>query len=347
MSEPTGAQTLSEVIRQAGAAADFDLVRIAPAVEPSGFHPLLEWVASGYAADMKWIEKRKDAYRHPDGIMPGTRSVVMVAMNYHDGSPVNSDQPRIASYAAGREDYHSVIRRRLKAVANVIHEQHSDAKTRIVVDTAPLLERDFGRLAGIGWQGKNTMLISRSIGSWFFLGGLLTNVELEYDQPFEGDYCGNCTRCLDVCPTDAFPAAGVLDASRCISYLTIERRDQSIPDDLKTGIENWIFGCDLCQEVCPWNRFAPAECVDEFRSRPELAGLTIDQLLNFDEQSFRAQFADTPLERTGRDVIVRNACIVAANLRLARCKPQLQSLANDTSDLVRESAAWALKQLER
>lgn len=337
-------QDLSHAVRSAGAELGFNLVKIAPAVSPTGYHPLLNWISNGYAADMDWIERRKSAYEHPDGVMPGTRSVIVTALNYCNEEPADSDA-RISRYAWGTEDYHTVIKKRLKALSKVIRAESPEARCRAVIDTAPLLERDFAKIAGVGWFGKNTMLISREIGSWFFLGVILTTAELEYDQPFESDYCGSCTKCLEACPTDAFPEAGVLDANRCISYLTIERRTKSIPGSLREGMGDWIFGCDICQEVCPWNRFAPRESLPEFHQREVVRNLSLRDLLQLTEDSFTASFAGTPLERTGRDVIVRNAVIAASNKDAAMFREQLIALTTDSSELVREVATWALRKL--
>ena len=336
-------EQLSEELKSAGSDLGFNVVKIAPAVSPPGFHPLLEWLARGYAADMEWMPRRSEAYRHPDGVLPQTRSVIVAAMNYHNRPPVPGSA-RVARYAWGHEDYHTVLRRRLKQMAAVLQRQ-PEVRSRIVVDTAPLLERDFARLAGIGWFGKNTMLINRSIGSWFFLGAILTTVKLDYDEPFEGDFCGTCTSCLEACPTDAFPEARVLDSSRCISYLTIERRDKPIPESLRTGMADWVFGCDICQEVCPWNRFAPQESPAEFEPCDDLRELDVVSLLQLDEVKFRQRFANTPLERTGRDAIVRNAAIAAGNSKNTGLAPALQQLLHDKSEMVRDAAQWALRQL--
>lgn len=337
---------LSEKLKTAATELGFGVVRITPAVSPPGYHPLLEWMTKGYSADMDWMARRKDAYQHPDGVLPETRSVIVVALNYHNTEPEDTGA-RISRYAWGSEDYHSVIRRNLKKVAATIRQERPETRSRVVIDTAPLLERDFAKLAGIGWFGKNTMLISREIGSWFFIGAILTTASLTYDDPFEGDYCGSCTKCLDACPTDAFPEPHVLDANRCISYLTIERRDKPVPEDLRRGIGNWIFGCDICQEVCPWNRFAPGESLPEFWLRDELKGLDVLQLLSLDESDFQGRFGGTPLERTGRNVIVRNAAIVAANTETTAALPVLQSLTQDSSPLVSEAAVWAIRQLRK
>lgn len=334
-------EQLSALLKSQGEALGFNLVGIAPAVSPSGFHPLLEWIGNGYHADMDWIPRRETAYQHPNGVLPNTRSVIVVALNYNSQPPA-PDAARIARYAWGAEDYHSVMRRKLKQVTQTLHQHQPNDRTRVVIDTAPLLERDFAQLAGIGWRGKNTMLISREIGSWFFLGAILTTAQLDYDTPFETDHCGTCTRCLDACPTDAFPKAHVLDANKCISYLTIERRDKPVPDELKQGVGDWIFGCDICQEVCPWNRFAPNDCVPEFQPVPHLHNLQIGDLLSLTDSQFKVQFANTPLERTGRDVIVRNAAIVAGNQGDSAHLPLLQKLQTDSSSLVRDAANWAI-----
>jgi len=309
--------TAGEQLKQRGADLGFGLVRIAAAVSPPGFHPLLEWIDKGYAADMNWIDRRRDAYEHPDGVLPGTRSLIVVAMNYHNQAPL-PETARIARYAWSGLDYHDLMRDRLKQLAGLLHEQIPESRSRVVVDTAPLLERDFARLAGIGWFGKNTMLINRDIGSWFFLGAILTTADLDYDEPFEQDFCGTCTRCLDACPTDAFPEPHVLDANRCISYHTIENRAGDVPVDLATEFGSWIFGCDICQEVCPWNRFAPVDSDPAFHPRPDMRAITPEEILNMSEPEFSDKFRTTPLGRTGWETIQRNARIALNNQKHAR-----------------------------
>jgi len=345
MADAPQEDSLSEAIRHQARLLEFDIVRIAPAVSPPGFHPLLKWIDNGYAADMDWIERRQQAYEHPDGVLPGTRSVIVVALNYANEEPPPDASFRISRYAWGTSDYHTIIRQRLKQLSRFLRDRRPEAWCRPVVDTAPLLERDFARIAGIGWFGKNTMLISRDIGSWFFLGALLTDQVLDYDEAFESDFCGRCTACLDACPTDAFPEPGVLDANRCISYLTIERREKAIADDLATGMGNWIFGCDICQDVCPWNRFAPKSSLPEFQPREELATTTLMDLLQLDARAFDSLFSGTPLHRTGRDAIVRNAAIAAGNQQLSECVPVLQRLIDDEAEIVRLAARQALQKL--
>jgi epoxyqueuosine reductase len=268
---------------------------------------------------------------------------------------VNADAPpegrtpatpaRIARYALGRADYHDVIREKLKQFANAVRRESPGCNVRGVVDTAPLLERDFARLAGLGWFGKNTMLINRRLGSWFFLAALLVDRELEYDEPHSSSHCGTCTRCLDACPTNAFVEPYVLDARRCISYLTIEHRS-SIPEELRSGMGDWLFGCDVCQEVCPWNRKAPVTTEPAFQPDPSL-GVDVAQLLSLSETKFNQRFGHTPLARPGRAGIARNAAIVAGNSGNDAAVPALTAALDDADPVVRETAAWGLEQIRR
>lgn len=337
--------SLSLHLKELGLELGFAQIGIAPAVMPTGFHRLLQWINNDYAADMKWIELRKDAYRHPAGVMPGTRSVIMAAMNYHDGATASSGG-RVARYAWGSADYHDVLKPRLRQLAEFLRTAMPNSRSRVVVDTAPLLERDFGRLAGIGWFGKNTMLISRSIGSWFFLGAVLTDLELEYDKPVEQNFCGSCTRCLDACPTAAFPEPGVLDARRCISYLTIEHRKAPIPNELRHGIGEWLFGCDVCQDVCPWNRFAPDTTLREFQQISAMNAVDCCELLTLSATQFEARFRDSPLSRPARAGLLRNAAIVLGNAGNPTAESALIGALADIEPLIRGAAAWALGQLE-
>ena len=336
--------TLADRLKSLAQELGFAQLGIAPAVTPTGFHRLLEWIDNGHSADMQWIERRKEAYGHPDGVMSGTRSVIMAAMNYNDGAKPAAGG-RIARYAWGSADYHDVLKPRLQTLADLLRTESPSVRTRVVIDTAPLLERDFARMAGIGWFGKNTMLISRSIGSWFFLGAILTDMELDYDKPVEQNYCGSCTRCLDACPTDAFPEPGVLDARRCISYLTIEHRKEPIPVDLRSGVGEWLFGCDICQDVCPWNRFAPDETLREFQHLPELNPVSCRELLSLTDEQFQVRFCDSPLSRPGRAGLLRNAAIVLGNARDLSAEPHLITALDDADPLIRGAAAWALGQL--
>ncbi len=347
---------MSAQIRSLLRGAGFDLVGIAAAVSPTGYDRLLDWVTAGHAADMDWVQRRLSAYQHPDGVMPGTKSVIMAGMNYFQGPDESAGtgaaatdraegDVRVARYAWGSVDYHDLLKARLKPVAASIRHEMPEARTRIVVDTAPLLERDFARVAGIGWFGKNTMLISRQMGSWFLLGAILTDAELQYDNAFEVDHCGTCTRCLDACPTQAFPEPGVLDARRCISYQTIENRFQPVPEGLREGHGNWLFGCDVCQDVCPWNRFAKHSDESGFQKRAELHGLDCLAILDLNEQDFQKLFGKTPLSRSGRAGLLRNAAIVLGNTGNQFAVISLKVALGDHEHLVRGAAAWALGRL--
>ncbi len=340
----SAAAELSKQLRTESERLGFDAIGIAAAVSPPGYHRFLEWLASGYAADMTWLDTHRDAREHPSSVMSGTASVIMVALNYHEGTP-HRDGGRVSRYAWGDADYHNLMRPRLKELAEVIHKSSPGARTRAVVDTAPLMERDFGRLAGIGWVGKNTMLISRRIGSWFFLGAILTDVVLECDETFESDHCGTCTRCLDACPTHAFPEPHVLDASRCISYLTIERRRDPIPSELRDGMGQWLFGCDICQDVCPWNRFAPQASDPSLQPRADSNPIDCRELLRLSEPDFLRRFRGTPLLRSGRAGLLRNAAIVLGNMRCGEAAAELTAALQDGEPLIRGAAAWALGRL--
>ncbi len=326
----------------------FDLAGIAPAVSAEGFAHLAEWLDCGFAGEMEYLPRRRDAYRHPSGVLPDVRSLVVVAMNYRTADPpeaVAPGQGRVARYAWGTADYHDVLRERLQRLARFLHQRVPGCRTRTAVDTAPLLERDFARRAGLGWFGKNTLLINKRLGSWLFLGALLTDVELAPDAPHESAHCGTCTRCLDACPTDAFPEPYVLDATKCISYLTIELRDRPIPNEFREGVGEWLFGCDVCQDVCPWNRKAPASAEERFQPRSDLRLAQCRELLTLSEAQFQERFGHTPLERPKRGGLLRNACVVLGNARDRSATTALGGALRDRDVLVRGAAAWALGQI--
>ena len=337
---------LSLALKQRAMQLGFDQVGICPAVTPAGIHRFMEWLAAGYAGEMAYLTDRAKAYEHPRHVLHGARSLVMLTMNYcrEPEKNTSSGTGRISQYAWGTRDYHDVIHDRLKRLVKFLKREWPESNARGVVDTAPLLEREFAQMAGLGWVGKNTMLISPQRGSWFFLAALLTDVELEYDEPFTADHCGTCRACLDACPTDAFPTPYVLDATQCISYLTIELRD-TIPATLRNQIDDWVFGCDICQEVCPWNRHAPGTQMDEFQPRSDLHPLALTELFDLDENRFRARFHKTPLWRTKRRGLLRNAAIVLGNQRDASAIEALGLGLCDEEPLVRSACAWALGQI--
>jgi epoxyqueuosine reductase len=321
----------------------FPLVGVCPAVAPAGASRLQAWLERGYAGEMHYLSERKEAYSHPRFVLDGVRSILMLGLSYRtaDPAPLAAGQGRVARYAWGAADYHDVIRQRLHELADYLRELVPSAATRGVVDTAPLLEREFAQLAGLGWIGKNTLTLSREAGSYFFLAALLTDQELAYDAPHESDHCGTCTACLDACPTNAFPQPYVLDASRCISYLTIELKDQ-MPAELRYGVGDWLFGCDVCQEVCPWNRFAPVSSEVEFAPLETMNPVALCDLFGLTEEEFRRCFRKTPLWRPHRRGLLRNAAIVLGNQRAANAVGPLSQGLNDAESVVRGACAWAL-----
>jgi epoxyqueuosine reductase len=295
---------------------------------------------------MDWMETTADRRRDPRQLWPDARSVVMLAMSY---APETDPMSALAVPARGvvstyakRSDYHEVMKGKLKELAGVI-ERQTGAPVKVFVDTAPLMEKPLAQAAGIGWQGKHTNLVSREAGSWLFLGAILTAAAFEADAP-EPDRCGRCTRCLDVCPTGAFPAPYQLDARRCIAYLTIEHKGH-IPEELRAPIGNRIFGCDDCLAVCPWNKFAEGAREARLHVRAELDNPPLAELMALDDAAFRARFRNTPVKRTGRDRIVRNCLIAAGNARDAAFLPQVTTLLDDPSAIVRAMAVWAYRRL--
>ena len=338
--------TLTNAIKAEGLRLGFDLAGVCPATTPAGIDRFGQWLAAGYAGDMTYLSSRADAYAHPRHVLDGVRSLIVLAMNYRTTDPVEpqAGYGRISRYAWGH-DYHELIRRRMDGLIDFLKQHAPEANVRGVVDTAPLLEREFAQLAGLGWIGKNTLLINKNVGSWFFLAAILTDLELEYDQPHATDHCGTCRACLDACPTNAFVDAYVLDPRKCISYLTIESRGPT-PPELRAGIGDWLFGCDVCQEVCPWNHRAPV--VDEPAFQP-LSGMTLvdlAELFYLTDEQFRARFRHTPLWRPKRRGLLRNAAIVLGNQRSPETLPALERGLNDTEPLVRGASAWARGQLE-
>ncbi len=342
------------VQRLYGEAAElgFHLCGIAPAVTPQGAHRLVDWVEAGYAAGMGYFADRLEAYADPGRVLAGVRSILVLAYPYSTAQPVMpaSHQGRIARYAWGSIDYHDLIHPRLKQLKETIRTACPEAESRGVVDTTPLMEREFAQLAGLGWTGKNSLLLNKHQGSYFFLACLLTTLDLPISEPHGTAHCGTCTRCLDACPTGAFAAPGVVDSRRCISYLTIEHRG-AIPRELRPGIGNWLFGCDVCQEVCPWNRRAAANTAETTATTPQLwpreghNPVDLIELLALDEEGFRQRFRHTPLWRPRRRGILRNAAICLGNAREQQALVPLIQLLSDPEPLIRGAAGWALGQI--
>lgn len=338
--------SLTNSLRQEAQRLGFTMAGVCPAVTPSGVGKLGEWLAEGMAGEMHYLAKREAAYHHPRYVLDGCRSILMLAMNYRTVDPElpSPEQGRISRYAWGN-DYHDLLRDRLNQLADFLKTLHPESNARGVVDTAPLLEREFAQMAGLGWVGKNTLLLNRTDGSWFFLAALLTDLELEYDVPFETDHCGSCTACLDSCPTDAFFAPYVLDSRKCISYLTIELKD-AIPEELRTGLGDWLFGCDICQDVCPWNRKAPLSQEASFRPPEGVNPVDLAELFELDDEAFRQRFRSTPLWRPKRRGLLRNAAILLGSRPEGVAVPPLLKAIVDNEPLVRGAAAWALGQFD-
>ena len=334
---------LSESLKSAANDAGFDWCGICPAVEPTGLSRFYQWIEAGYHGEMQYLESRRDAYSHPSGVMDGAQSIVMLAINYaHQApSPVRAGEGRISRYAWGSVDYHDLIHDKLRLMQKALADRAPDLRTRGVVDTAPLMEREFAVLAGLGWQGKNTLLLNKQGGSWFFLAALLIDEELEYDEPHNTSHCGTCRACLDACPTNAFVAPYILDARRCISYLTIEL-DGPVPVDLRESMGDWVFGCDVCQDVCPWNNKAATSTVDAFRPLDNLNPLVLCELFHLSNEDFRQRFRKSPLWRPRRRGILRNAAIVLGNQGNPAAVEALTVGLNDAEPFVRGSSAWAL-----
>jgi epoxyqueuosine reductase len=317
-----------------------------PALAPQVQQGLTEFLAQGLHGEMDWMAARPERRGDPRILWPHVRSIVMLGVNYgpdHDPTVILAKPERaaISVYAKG-DDYHEVIKKRLKALARwLIAQAGGDAK--VFVDTAAVMEKPLAAAAGLGWQGKHTNLVSREFGSWLFLGALFTTLELPPD-PAEPDRCGTCSACLDICPTAAFPAPYRLDARRCISYLTIEHKGP-IPRDLRPLMGNRIYGCDDCLAVCPWNKFARQGHEAKFAARAELGAPALADLARLDDAGFRKLFAKTAIKRTGRDRFVRNILIAIGNSRdpaLATCA---ERLLNDATAIVRGAAVWALGRL--
>ena len=337
------ARSLTAALKSEARRLGFELAGVCPAVAPAGISRFHEWLDAGFGGEMHYLADRAAAYEHPRHVLDGVRSIVMLAMVYRSADPAEPKpgEGRVSRYAWG-DDYHDLIRRRLNELAEFLVGEAPGNKARGVVDTAPLLEREFAQLAGLGWIGKNTLLLNKQLGSWFFLAALLTDLELEYDQPHDADHCGTCRACLDACPTDAFVAPYVLDARRCISYLTIELRE-SIPAELRGGVGDWLFGCDVCQDVCPWNHRAPSTIEPTFQPSEGMNPIDLAALFALDDAAFRARFRHTPLWRAKRRGLLRNAAIVLGNRPDPAALPALVGGLNDHEPLVRSACAWALR----
>ncbi|XSG83098.1 MAG: tRNA epoxyqueuosine(34) reductase QueG [Methyloligella sp. ZOD6] len=339
--------SLKDDIAHEAAELGFDEIGFASADAPEWAGPgLEEFLAHGWQGDMGWMAENADRRKDPRTLWPEARSVILLGVNYGpDSDPLAALQNHaigaVATYAK-RRDYHDVVKKRLKQLARFVQGE-SGADVKVFVDTAPVMEKPLAAKAGLGWQGKNTMLVSRRFGSWLFLGAIFTTAEIEPDTP-ETDHCGGCTRCLDICPTDAFAGPYKLDARRCIAYLTIEHKGH-IPEEYRKPIGKRVFGCEDCLAVCPWNKFATASREAKLAIREEADNPPLAVLLALDDAGFRERFRGTPIKRTGRDRFLRNVLIAAGNSGDRGLLPHVERLLSDASPLVRAMAVWALKEL--
>lgn len=354
-------QQISEVVERAAAGAGFELAGIAPVRENEWPETaaFVEWIEAGHAGEMKYMERREASGELRRASLqhsaPWARSVVVCALNYNTARPYSTQarDPRrgwISRYAWGSRDYHDALLPRLRRVEDALKDlaaKHQiTIEARSYVDTGPVLERVYAKYAGIGWTGKNTCLIHPKLGSWFFLGVILTSLEVDSVAPLP-DRCGSCTRCIEACPTQAIVAPGNLDARRCIAYLTIEKRG-AIPEELRTGIGHHIFGCDICQDVCPWNNKsgnAPASAVTEFQARESLFHPDLRRLARMDDDAYRQQFRESPVRRAKRSGLRRNVAVAMGNSGHREFAGDLKVMAEDADTVVAEHARWALKKL--
>ena len=371
--------TIAEQLKQQAQQLGFVLSGITAAATPGRLDAFLAWLDAGYAGQMQYLHEHRQAYSHPRHVLDGCRSILMLAMPYGPAEPYQPPEPyqpephpsaesnpsvagaestsaaassaaasnrrraKVARYAQGTVDYHDLIHLRLKQLRLWLLEKQPGALVRGVVDTAPLLEREMAAAAGLGWIGKNTLLLNRRWGSYFFLAALLCDLDLPVDSADDKSYCGTCTACLQACPTAAFPSPFVLDARRCISYLTIEHRGDIEPE-LQDRLSGWIFGCDVCQQVCPWNRKVPLDHEPEFTPRDDLSRFDLPQLLEIDDQEFRLRFRRTPLWRAKRRGLLRNAILVAGSRQIPEAYESLERLRQDEDEMLAQAAGWAVAQ---
>jgi len=352
-----GSGGLVEELRRESVRLGFSRLGVAPAGPPPRQDLVRRWLDQGFAGVLReWFERQQPLRADPATLLPGVRSMIMLAIDYSaaadpaaerntDTDAAGQGRGRVARYAWG-DDYHDLLRNRVNMLGAWLEARVPGCRTRGVVDSAPLAEREFAWLAGLGWFGKNTMLIDPRAGSFFFLTALLTDLELPADTPLQVDHCGSCTACLDACPTGAFVEPRVLDASRCISALSIEDHGP-ISVALRPGMQDWIFGCDICQEVCPWNRHAPGSSEPTFQPRQGETTLSLAELLQLDDAAFRRRFKGSSLLRAKRRGLLRSAAIALGNRPHAPSFDALAAALADGDPVVRGAAAWALGRWRR
>jgi epoxyqueuosine reductase len=344
---PNSTPDIRDEIRATALREGFDVVRFVRAEAPQNAAANLhQFLSEQRHGTMEWMARNAERRARPDALWPEAKSIVVLGMNYgpkHDPREglTSRDRATISCYAQG-DDYHDVIKGKLKRLASSIAQQHG-AEVKIFVDTAPVMEKPLAQQAGVGWQGKHTNLVSRLYGSWLFLGSIFTTLEMAADE-FEPDHCGACTRCLDACPTDAFTTPYQIDARRCISYLTVEHKAHIAPK-FRKKMGNRIYGCDDCLAVCPWNKFAAAGREQKFFHREDLSAPLLAELAALDDVAFRQKFSGSPVKRIGRNRFVRNVAIAIGNSADPLLMPAAELLARDADPVVAEAGAWAVKRL--
>jgi epoxyqueuosine reductase len=346
---PAGRQIETELknaIKQKAAELGFALCGITTAHPPPHHKDYVAWLDLGYAGELEYLHRQEQKRSDLRQVMPGVKSLVVVALNYYSGDELAAEQTSgiVARYARF-DDYHETMWRRLDDLLTYIKTIEPGTSGKAYCDTGPITERDLAMRAGLGWIGKHTNLISRRLGNWFFIGELLLDCEIEPDEP-ESPHCGSCQRCLPACPTGAITGPFQLDARRCISYLTIELKG-SIPIELRSSIGNRIYGCDDCLAVCPWNKFAVKSDDPEVRPRKDLVAADLCELLTLNDRAFLDRFEFSPIKRTKRRGLLRNVCVALGNVGDRSAFPYLDKACDDYEPLIREHAAWAIKEINR
>ena len=348
---------LKDQLKRAALDIGFDLAGVAGVADTPEHRFFPDWIDEGRAGEMKYLEARNDADELKRASLanavPWARSVVLCAINYNTDAPYSSHAGSpaagwISRYAQSRRDYHDVVLEKLRALEARLMEMCGERdlpapRSWCYVDTGPVIERIFAKYAGVGWIGKNTCILNEKLGSWLFLGVLLTSLELPPDLP-AADHCGSCTRCIDACPTNAFPAPYQMDATRCIAYLTIELRG-SIPEEFRPQMGRQVYGCDICQDVCPWNRHAPATTLPDFQPRSGLVNPDLEWLAGMGLEEFREVFRGSPVKRTKLSGLRRNVVIAMANSGDSRFLPILEQLCHDENAVIAEHARWGAAEL--
>ncbi len=340
---------MKEKICQRAAELGFDDCRVTTAAPPASAAKFQHWLAQNHHGEMAWLERNAEKRVEPQTVSPGAKSVIALAASYSNSEfqiPNSESKAGVVARYARFKDYHNVLAERLKSLTQFINELGGvETSSLWYVDTGPVLERDLAQRAGLGFVGKHTNLISRKLGNWIFLAEILTTLELEPDAP-EKNHCGNCTRCLTACPTQAITAPFQLDARKCISYLTIELKG-SIPVELRPAIGNRIYGCDDCLAACPWNKFAREGNLMKSHARPDLTAPDLIELLQLDDAGFKARFTGTPLLRTKRRGVLRNVCVALGNVGDPTALPALEKAALDKEPLITEHARWAIEEIRQ